>query len=205
MMQMRVSSRRLIARCHRRFWRDAGSRRGLRPAPPQPTAGTQAAVPQAWDLPQLTSTDPPEFPAHAAITKLLQWSRRQEPGDVELKWDPRRRAARRERWTSPSGGEADDRRSRRRRCRRGSIGGRDAYLLARPHEAPLDVPRPRPSPSLKHAVGLLGFAVLFALAMWLEHRWLLARGGYPGIITWLALAVCVGRLFWVSRTLFRRW
>ena len=78
-------------------------------------------------------------------------------------------------------------------------------LLARPSQAPPDVPTPSPTPSLKQAVGSLSFAVLFALAMWLEHRWLLARGGYPEIITWLALAVCVGRLFWVSRILIRRW
>jgi len=39
----------------------------------------------------------------------------------------------------------------------------------------------RPMPSLTQALGLLAFAMLFGVLMWVEHLWRLSRGDYPGI------------------------
>jgi hypothetical protein len=64
----------------------------------------------------------------------------------------------------------------------------------------------QPTPSLGRALGLLVFAILFAVLMWLEHLWRLSRGDYPGVglahtwywhvTTWAAIAFLIGRLIW---------
>jgi hypothetical protein len=66
--------------------------------------------------------------------------------------------------------------------------------------------RPPFKPTLAHALGLCGFAVCFAGLMWLEHRWRLSRGDYPGpylrhtwywyVTTWVAIVGLAARVFW---------
>jgi hypothetical protein len=69
-------------------------------------------------------------------------------------------------------------------------------------------------PSLKHAVALLAFAVVFAILKWAEHVWRLGREDYAGVglrhtwywtaTTWVALAACLGRLAWLALLGWRR-
>ena len=78
-------------------------------------------------------------------------------------------------------------------------------------EAQLEKP-PTP-PSLAQALGLLVFALFFAVLMWWEHVWRLGRGDYPGLglrhtwywhtTVWTAWVVLVGRVLWILRRWWR--
>jgi hypothetical protein len=72
----------------------------------------------------------------------------------------------------------------------------------------------RAEPSMKHALAFVAFAVVFAIVTWVENVWRLGRGDYAGIglrhswywtaTTWVAFAVCLGRLAWLGLLGWRR-
>jgi hypothetical protein len=65
---------------------------------------------------------------------------------------------------------------------------------------------PQWKPTLARAIGLLIFAVAFAVLMWVEHRWRLSRGDYPGIglshtwywyaSNWTGIVTLLGVIVW---------
>ena len=65
---------------------------------------------------------------------------------------------------------------------------------------------PQSKPTLRQAIGWCVFAVLFGLVSWLEHRWRISRGDYPGpflshtwywyVTNWTAIGFLAGLGIW---------